>query len=591
MSKKPKRQNGAKNSVKQDKKPQPAANRQVKTVKTLDKQQLVETIVVNVLLLLVFLAFGYIAVMSVFQTSVIDSQKYINEKILYQGDMVALNLLLTALFAAFLFFMRRYYDFFAKVNMRAMEIGMTALVVFAGLLWVLTVRSIPAADSYNLYEAASDAAQGKYTSMQNYTQFYNSAFYNGYSYFHFYPFQLGFVALSELIYRIFGANSMCIQVLNVLCVGASYFALARITKLLFKRKSAEFIAILLLAGCLQPVLFCTFVYGNIIGMCGAIWASLFLIKYFQTGQYRWIYPSGGLLVLSTLVKYNNLIYLVAFVIVLLVHIVKAKKWQSAVIAVALIAATLGSNALVIKHYEMRSGTEFAEGVSQTLYLDMGLRESYMAPGWYGTIAKDTYINYYLTPKFKGDPNASIDNANAVAQKDIDTRLQAFGNIDYAADFFSKKILSQWNEPTFESIWVSKVKHHTPSDAEADEFKTTALSSEQMRGLPQAVYYKSLGQALELHFNFYMQIVYIMFAVGIYLLFIRKKSSIETVLLPLVLLGAFGYHLLFEGKSQYILTYIPLLIPTAAYAFTEVLGGKYERIKRFVEKINHIPAAA
>ena len=542
MSKKPKRQNGAKNSVKQDKKPQPAANRQVKTVKTLDKQQLVETIVVNVLLLLVFLAFGYIAVMSVFQTSVIDSQKYINEKILYQGDMIALNLLLTALFAAFLFFMRRYYDFFAKVNMRAMEIGMTALVVFAGLLWVLTVRSIPAADSYNLYEAASDAAQGKYTSMQNYTQFYNSAFYNGYSYFHFYPFQLGFVALSELIYRIFGANSMCIQVLNVLCVGASYFALARITKLLFKRKSAEFIAILLLAGCLQPVLFCTFVYGNIIGMCGAIWASLFLIKYFQTGQYRWIYPSGGLLVLSTL------------------------------------------------HYEMRSGTEFAEGVSQTLYLDMGLRESYMAPGWYGTIAKDTYINYYLTPKFKGDPNASIDNANAVAQKDIDTRLQAFGNIDYAADFFSKKILSQWNEPTFESIWVSKVKHHTPSDAEADEFKTTALSSEQMRGLPQAVYYKSLGQALELHFNFYMQIVYIMFAVGIYLLFIRKKSSIETVLLPLVLLGAFGYHLLFEGKSQYILTYIPLLIPTAAYAFTEVLGGKYERIKRFVEKINHIPAA-
>lgn len=591
MSKKPNRQNNAgkaKTGVKADK--NPARKSAAKTVRTMDARQMVETIVVNVLLLFVFLAFGYIAVMSFFQTSVIDPQKYINEKILFQGDMVALNLLLTALFAAFLFFMRRYYDFFAKVNMRAMEIGMTALVVFAGLVWVLTVRSVPAADSYNLFEAASDAANGKYTSMQNYTQFYNSAFYNSYSYFHFYPFQLGFVAFSELIYRIFGASSMWIQVLNVLCVGASYFALARITKLLFKRKSAEFVAILLLAGCLQPVLFCTFVYGNIIGMCSAIWASLFLIKYFQTGQYRWIYPSGGLLVLSTLVKYNNLIYLVAFVMVLLVHIVKAKKWQSAVIAAALIAATLGSNALVIKHYEMRSGTEFAEGVSQTLYLDMGLRESYMAPGWYGTIAKDTYINYYLTPKFTGDPNASIDNANAAAQKDIETRLQALGKFNYAADFFSKKILSQWNEPTFESIWVSKVKHHEPTESEANEFKTTSLSSEQMRGLPQAVYYKSLGQALELHFNFYMQIVYIMFAVGVYLLFIRKKSSIETVLLPLVLLGAFGYHLLFEGKSQYILTYIPLLIPTAAYAFSELLSGKYERIKRFVTKINHIPAA-
>ncbi|MBQ1975575.1 MAG: hypothetical protein II224_07175, partial [Ruminococcus sp.] len=133
-------------------------------------------------------------------------------------------------------------------------------------------------------------------------------------------------------------------------------------------------------------------------------------------------------------------------------------------------------------------------------------------------------------------------------------------------------------------------HHQPTESEADEFKTTALSSEQMRGLPQAVYYKSLGQALELHFNFYMQIVYIMFAAGIYLLFIRKRSTIETLLLPLVLLGAFGYHLLFEGKSQYILTYIPLLIPTAAYAFSVMLGGKYERLKRFTKKLNHIPAA-
>ncbi len=335
MSKKPIRQNNAgkaASSVKNAKKP--PRNAGVKTVKTIDGRQMVETIVVNVLLLFVFLAFGYIAVMSFFQTSVIDPQKYINEKILFQGDMVVLNLLLTALFTAFLFFLRRYYDFFAKVNIRAMEIAMTSLVIFAGLVWVLTVRSVPAADSYNLFEAASDAANGKYTSMQNYTQFYNSAFYNGYSYFHFYPFQLGFVAFSELIYRIFGADSMWIQVINVLCVGASYLALARITKLLFKRKSVEFIAILLLAGCLQPVLFCTFVYGNIIGMCCAIWASLFLIKYFQTGQYRWIYPSGALLVFSTLVKYNNLIYLVAFVIVLLVHIVKAKKWQSAVIKMA-----------------------------------------------------------------------------------------------------------------------------------------------------------------------------------------------------------------------------------------------------------------
>ena len=141
---------------------------------------------------------------------------------------------------------------------------------------------------------------------------------------------------------------------------------------------------------------------------------------------------------------------------------------------------------------------------------------------------------------------------------------------YAFDFFSKKILSQWNEPEFESIWVSKVKSHTvPVDG----------------GLGKAVYEGSLGQLLALHFNLYMQIVYLLFAVGIYLMFINKKTNIETMLLPLVALGGFGYHLLFEGKSQYVLTYIPLLIPVAAYALNAILEGKYTNVKKFFAFVN------
>lgn len=564
----------------------------VSTVKSKQKKSRTEYIVVNIICLLVFIAFGYVALMSFFQTSVIDPANYISEKILFQTDQMIFNLFFTVLFFLLLFAMRRFYDFFAKVNITAMEIGMTALVLFMGLIWIFTVRSVPAADSYNIFQAATDAAQGKYTSMQNNSSFYNSAFYSSYSYFHFYPFQLGFVAFCELIYRLFGTDSsMPVQIINVLSVSAAYFALARITRLLFKRKSVEFIAILLLLLCIQPVLFCTFVYGNIIGMCCAVWACLLLIKYFQTERYRWAVISGVMLVLATLIKYNNLIYLVAFVIMLLVHLVKKKKWQSAVIAVSLIVAVLGSGSLVIKHYEGRSGTQFCEGVSQTLYLDMGLQESYMAPGWFGTIAKDTYINYYLTPKFKGhNPNASIADANEKANEDIRKRMDKFGSdTEYALDFFSKKILSQWNEPTFESIWVSKVKSHTANAEEYHRLNSSGtINSEQIKGLPQLVYYKSLGQALELHCNFYMQMLYLMFAVGIYLLFINKKTNIETALLPLILLGAFGYHLLFEGKSQYIVTYIPLLIPTAAYAYSAVLCGKYTRLRHLTKRINHIP---
>lgn len=191
---------------------------------------------------------------------------------------------------------------------------------------------------------------------------------------------------------------MPIQVFNVMCTAAAYIGIVNITRLLFKKRSVEFITILLLAGCFQPVLFCTFVYGNIIGMCFAIWASYFLIKYFQTNKYLLLIPCAVLLVISTLAKYNNLIYLVAFVVMLIIHTIKAKKWQSIAFALAICIAVVGTSNLVIMSYENRSGVKLSSGVSQAMYLDMGINDSYMAPGWYNGIALNDYKTQVLTQK-------------------------------------------------------------------------------------------------------------------------------------------------------------------------------------------------
>lgn len=534
----------------------------VRTIQSFEKTGKFEYIVVNIISLFLFLAFGYLAIMSLLQTSVIDSAKYSSEVILYQNDNVALNLLITALFFVIAFALKKKYDFFAKINIKFFEIGIAVWVLILGFVWIFSVTSIPAADSQNIFEAASKAAQEDFTPFYDGANFYNKDFYQGYSYFNFYPFQLGYVLISEFIYSIFGTkSSMPMQIINVLSLASAYFALARITRLVFKRKSIEFFVIVMLAVCFQPILLCTFVYGNILGMSAAIWASLFLIKYLQTGQYRWTAPSLALLLLATLAKYNNLIYLAAFVIVLVVHTIKMKKWQSAALALALCVACIGSNSLVIMSYESRADVELAKGLSQVQYLDMGLTESYMAPGWY----TKTGLNTYLESKL--DNNA----ADKASWANIDAKMDNFGkDMGKTFDFFSKKILSQWNEPEFESIWVSKVKTHTnPVDG----------------GIGKAVYDGSLGQLLSLHFNLYIQIVYLLFAVGIYTMFINKKTNICTILLPLVALGGFGYHLLFEGKSQYVLTYIPLLLPVAAYSLNTILEGDYSKIKELAAKIN------
>lgn len=542
-------------------------NKSVITVETVKKQSKIEYVIVNLFCLFVFTAFAYIAIMSFIQTSVIDPMNYGSEVILYQTDNIALNILFTALFAVFLFKTKKHYDFFEKINIKFCEIGLVAFVVIIGFTWIFSVTSVPAADSYNIFETATEAARGDYSSLIDGQQFYNSDYYGGYSYYNFYPFQLAFVFICEIIYRMFGnASSMPMQVINVLCVAVAYLGIAKITKILFKRKSIEFFAILLLAGCFQPVLFCTFVYGNIIGMCCAIWASFFLIKYFQTNKYTLLIPCGILLVFSTLAKYNNMIYLVAFVIMLLIHTISQKKWQSIAFALAICIATVGSSNLVIMSYEKRANVELSDGVSQTLYLDMGLNESYMAPGWYNDIAVENYKSHKCNTKL----------ASSQAWNDINNRLTVMSNDpDYAIDFFAKKILSQWNETTYESIWISEVKSH----------------SNELNAIGKGMYEGSTGQFFELYFNLYMQIIFALFAAGIYFLFLRKKTNIETVLLPLVLLGGFGYHLLFEGKSQYILTYIVLLIPTASFALNCIVEGKYTKIKDMVAKLKSIPVAS
>mgnify|MGYP000494323644 CR=1 FL=1 len=131
---------------------------------------------------------------------------------------------------------------------------------------------------------------------------------------------------------------------------------------------------------------------------------------------------------------------------------------------------------------------------------MGLNESYMAPGWYNNIALSLYTSN----------NCDIDAAESQAWSDINSRLNKMKNdSEYAINFFGNKILSQWNEPSYESIWVSKVKGH---DVDVQE------------GLGKAVYDGNTGQFLELYFNFYMMAVFILFTLGIYFMFLYKKDK-------------------------------------------------------------------
>ena len=518
--------------------------------RTLRGEERVERIVVNVISVLVFIAFGFVALMSLMQTSVIDPEKYINEHILYEADNLVINIPLMILIFMAVLITRQKFDFFKRVDLIFMEVGLVGYVLILGVFWIVRVQCVPAADSANIFYAAAGAAKGDFTAMQSNSLFYNHDYYGNNSYFMFYPFQLGFVFICEMLYRIFGTDTAIpLEIANVVCVAMSYLAIAKITRILFDRRSIEFVSIVLLLGCFQPILFTAFPYGNVMGMCFALWASFWLIKYMKGSKWTALIPSGVFLVLATLAKYNNMIYLVAFAIVLLLHTIKEKKWQSIAFILAICICSVGASKLIIASYESRSGQKFTSGVSQTLYLEVGMQESYMAPGWYTSIGMRTFMDNGFDRKL----------ANAAAKENISGRLDEFkADIDYATEFFSNKILSQWNEPSYESIWVSKVKSHYNGEVE---------------GFVESVYDKGLSKVLSFWFNLYMQLLFVLFAAGVLMMIAKGRMDMKTVLLPLVLLGGFGYHLLFEGKSQYVLTYIILMIPTASWAAMTLIESK------------------
>ena len=529
---------------------------EVKIAPNLKKQNLFEVICSYGVTILSLLFFGYIAIMSVFQTSTLDPVNFSGEHILFEDDDFAMNFFLIGAFFLAVFALSRFANIFLKVNEKILTACLAVYTVTLGFIWIFMAQSIPAADSGVVYSTATDLVKNDWTSF--FTS--NNDFYNNISYFQIYPFQLGFVLISEFVYRISGAESaMVMQVLNVLSLAAMYVGIVMVNKKLFKSKAVTFITVFMLAGCIQPIFFTTFVYGNIIGLAAAIWACYFVIKFMKGSDkksYLMLLPATALITLSVIAKYNNMIWLAAICIGLVIYAIREKKWLSLVSVVFVAAVAVGSFNLVIYSYEKRSGAELGDGVTQLLYLDAGINESAMAPGWYNDMSKTMYLN----------ADCDTEKAEADAKADIDAKLEEFKNDpDYAKDFFKKKITSQWNEPSFECIWVSQVKGHYNGDV----VDGTLLNS---------VYNGNWNKFFYDYFDFFHMITFILFAIGMIGL-IRKKCGAETIMFLTALIGGFLYHTLFEAKSQYILTYFIIIVMFASYGLYFLLKPRSFNTKR------------
>ena len=246
-----------------------------------------------------------------------------------------------------------------------------------------------------------------------------------------------------------------------------------------------------------------------------------------------------------LAKYNNLLWVVAIALYLLIDGIRRRKLHCLLTAALVAVAPLLCQQAVIRSYEHRIGASLGDGVSQLLYLEAGLNESPMAPGWYNDRGR------YVFVELNGDQEAISEQARA----QLDTRLKELADDPrYTLDFFRKKVLSQWNEPSYQSLWVSQVKgHYNGHPAEGSWLDNLYNGKANVR--------------LYDWFNFYQTAVFLFFSVA--MVFLLRRAPLGTAPLLTVLAGAAVYHLLFEAKSQYCLTYFILIVFFAAYGLDEI----------------------
>ncbi|MCI8599230.1 MAG: hypothetical protein HFJ10_12470 [Lachnospiraceae bacterium] len=475
------------------------------------------------------LLMGFLSIVSLISTTYFNAENSLAERPSYRADNLFLNLLILCIILFVLYWIHQKFDL-EKIPTKILAAVTVIFVIGISIIWVLVSHTYPEADqkavSYVAYLMSAD----------------DFMFFKHGKYMQVYPNQLGLSAIMECLYRITGEeNRRAFMYVTALSNGAVAYLLYKITDFLFHKKRITHLVLFLSMGCIQVFLYTTFLYGITLGLALSLASVYCLLLFLERDRFLYGILSGIFIGASVLVKNNYSIFLVAMVLLLFFKALEKKKIRPVLAALILIlSASLMGKALT-SFYEIRSGYEITSGMPKSLWIAMGMQEGERAEGWYNAFNYDTFLN----------TDCDIEKSDAIAKESIKNSLQKFReNPAYAIHFYYKKIVSQWNEPTYASLW-------------ANQFHEGNFSK-----IVQSIYDGLLYVVLHEYMNFYQSLIFIATFVCLYLR--RKEWKIEQLILMIVILGGFCFHIIWEAKSQYIFPYFVILLPYGAVGLSDLL---------------------
>ncbi|MBR1653881.1 MAG: glycosyltransferase family 39 protein [Clostridia bacterium] len=502
-------------------------------MKKIDKLENIAATIIKIIFLILIV---FLLIYSIMESANIIYTKLTNEHTVHNKDNVIVNILgimLTCIIATVVRVKR------IKISKNVVYVCMILWFVIS-VAWIFMTDLSPKADSLFTLNSAEEILRGDYSALKE----------GGYLY--VYPQQYGLTLFFCLISLVFKRSAyLIIQLINVFVLSLVFFCVYKIVQILFNNEKISRCVLLVLI-CFVPIsMYITFVYGNLIGLAFSCLAILFQIKYLQNEKKRYILGIAFFASLAVLIKSNYLINLIAIILLFIYEMIFKNKLKYIVpiflVIVCYVAMTYATN------FTMKSitGIERNKGTPTVTWIAMGMQEGPMAQGWYNQYNLNTYVK----------SNYDYEKTSEKAKKNIKKSISEFKKKpNYAVKFFVNKTLSQWNNPTFQCIWINLYR-------KPEHFYNPIVKSVLTKD-------GKLGKALTKYTDIMQTLI--LFGTTMYIVLDFKKIKMKELIFAIIFIGGFIFHIVWEAKCQYAITYFVLLIPYSVLGYYKI-GNKINKI--------------
>lgn len=418
-----------------------------------------------------------------------------------------------------------------KLNMDAAAVVVSLCASAFSIYWIGAAAAKPQADQLILCECAEAFENGNYERLGRgqYVGIYRQ--------------QLGIITFLRLLLKIFGENYItAYQCFNGLMAGVLIFSGYQLIKRYSEDKlSAQGIYLLLMAVCVPMYCYVPFVYGEIASTALAVFGSWLLLWNSEKFSYAKVLLLGIAMGAAVQLRKNTLIFVIAFLIVLGIHLLRGWNYRILVTAAGLLSGVVLLGGYITGIYG-RLVPEDSLDTPASCFIAMGVNDDNGMAGWH---------NYYDQIAF-AENDFDVEKTNQAAWKYLqDFFEECRENPEYAADFYYRKIGSQWNVPLYQCLAMN----NKIEDSES--------------GLVWSVYYGGLRKPIEEGMNIYQLIIFggtlsaLLFA-------FRGWKKIDNYVLLITVFGGFLFSVIWEAKSRYVFPYFLIMIPYGAWGIAELI---------------------